>query len=234
MLYFQNSDQLPSKMPAVNYDLKIQIDDILDINISSQNMEAVAPFNQQLLIGTIGGAATGSADAFSIRNYIVDKEGNIEFPILGKIKVTGMIREEFIAMMQEKLKPYVSDAIVYMKITNFRIVWLGEISSSVVNVKGDRISFFEALAQVGDLKILSKRKNILIFRDENGVKTFNRIDITQADFVNSPFYYLKQNDVVYVEPRRQKNDATALGSYMGQFLSILSFIFTTIILVAKL
>jgi polysaccharide export outer membrane protein len=221
-------------MPAVNYDVKIQVDDVLDINISSQNPEAAAPFNQQVLYGTMAGGVSGSADALKVKNYLVDKEGNIEFPVLGKIKADGMTKEEFTAMMQEKLKPFVSDAIVFMNISNFRIVWLGEISSGVVKVTGDRISFFEALAQVGDLRVLSKRKNILIFRDENGVKTFNRIDITQADFVNSPFYYLKQNDVVYVEPRRQKNDASALGPYLGNILQVLGFLITTTLILTRL
>ena len=218
-----------------DYENRIQPDDVLDINVTSQNPEAAAPFNQQILYSTMQAAQSGQSDSFKKQNYLVDKQGNIEFPILGTTKVSGMSREEFIAMMKKNLKPFVSDAVVYMNIINFKISVLGEVSRpGVVVVNGDRISLLEAIAQSGDLTMFGKRKNVLIVRDEMGVKSFNRIDMTQADFINSPFYYLKQNDVVYVEPRKVKIDSTTFGTNINTTVSILGFVLAATILLTRL
>ncbi|HLA56739.1 MAG TPA: polysaccharide biosynthesis/export family protein [Flavobacterium sp.] len=232
VIYLQGSDQVKTPEALANYETIIQPDDVLHINIMSQNSEAASPFNLEARA-----AAESSAGALSVQKqtYLVDKEGMIQFPVLGSIKVAGYTRTAFAEMLKEKLRPYVSDAVVNLRVLNFKISVLGEVvKPGVVNVTGDRITLLEVIAQCGDLTLQGIRKNILIVRDNQGVKTFNRVDITQAEFVNSPFYYMKQNDVVYVEPRRTKIDATAIGGNVTTTISILGFLITTTILLTRL
>ena len=231
IVYFQNSESVTNNYKAINYDNRIQPDDLLDIHISSANPEAAAPFNQEMKILSTQYASSNT----ETKHYLVDKEGFIEFPILGRLKVSGLDRTELIAMIKEKLSTYISDPVVYLSTVNFKVSVLGEVAKpGVVVVTGDRISLPEVLAMSGDLSIFGQRQNILIVRDEMGVKSFNRVDITQAEFVNSPYYYLKQNDVIYVEPRKVKVDSTAFGTNITTTISILGFLLTTTLLLLKL
>jgi polysaccharide export outer membrane protein len=212
IIYLQDSEQFKNVEQVANYEAIIQPDDIIQISVTSQNPEASLPFNQQ---------SSGSSPQAA--GYLVNKDGYISFPILGDLKVAGYTRTNFVEMLKGKLAPYISDAVVNLSIQNFKITVLGEVGGSgVIKVTGDRITLLEAIAQSGDLTVQGLRKNILIVRDNQGQKSFTRVDVTRADFVNSPFYYLKQNDVVYVEPRRAKYDATALGNYLPAIASIIS------------
>ncbi len=213
-----------------NYEPVIQPDDMLYVTVTSQNPEAVEAFNPE-------NTGTQNGNTFDLKrvSYLVSKEGDIEFPILGKIKAAGLTRSEFTEMLKLRLKPYVSDAVVNLRFTNFKISVLGEVSApGKIEVSGDRITLIEAIAQAGDLTLYGMRNNILIVRDNNGEKTFNRVDITKANFVNSPFYYLKQNDVVYVEPRRARVDSTAIGGNVTTIISIVSFLLTTTLIITRL
>lgn len=228
VIYLQGSEQFKNENLAANYETTIQPDDIIQITVTSQNPEAAQPFNQKI-------PETGNiSNNVQAQGYLVSKEGYIEFPVLGTLKVGGYTRTAFIEMLKEKLHPYLSDAVVNLNIRNFKISMLGEVTKpGAVSVNGDRITLLEAIAQAGDLTIQGMRKNILIVRDNQGQKSFTRVDITSADFVNSPFYYLKQNDVVYVEPRRAKYDATALGSYLTAAASIISLALTVTVLLTQ-
>ena len=168
-------------------------------------------------------------------SYQVSKEGYIEYPVLGHLKVGGMTRSEFTDMLKNRLQPYLTDPVINLKVTNFKVTISGEVASPrKIDVDGDRITLIEALAQAGDLTLYGMRSNILIVRDNQGEKTFNRVDITKADFVNSPFYYLKQNDYVYVEPRKVKVDSTAIGGNVMAMMSIFSFLLTTTLILTTL
>jgi len=126
------------------------------------------------------------------------------------------------------------DPIINIRIVNYKVSVLGEVNKpGTFQITGDRVTLLEVLANAGDLTLYGKRDNILIIRDYLGTKTYNRVDITNADFVNSPFYYLDQNDVVYVEPRKAKIDSTAIGSNVGTIISILGFVITTTILLTR-
>lgn len=224
LVYLQGT---PGGSSSATYEPIIQPDDMLFIHLTSENTEAVAPFN--------------AIDARQLNNntnylsYLVNKDGKIDFPVLGELKAAGLTRSEFTEMLKTRLRSYVTDPVVNMRFLNFRVTVLGEVSRpGRVESEGDRLTLLDAIAQSGDLTLYGMRQNILIVRDNNGEKTFNRVDVTAADFVNSPFYYLKQNDVIYVEPRRAKVDSTAIGGNVTTIISIISFLITTTLLLTRL
>ena len=215
-----------------NYEPIIQQDDILYIHISSSVIEAAAPFNLESKSASTSGNATGF-EALK-QSYLVDNLGNIEFPVLGTLYVAGLTMQKLKSNIKEKLLLYVKDPVINIRILNFKISVLGEVNRpGTISVSSQRITFLEAISQSGDLTLYGKRDNILLIRDFQGTKTYNRIDITKADFVNSPFYYLDQNDVIYVEPKKVKIDSTAIGPNVTTLISIASFILTTVLIFTR-
>lgn len=221
IVYYQNIDNLSSEHKSNSYDIKIQPDDLLSITIAAEDPEIAMPFNLQ---------ASASKESPNGPSYLVDSEGNIEFPILGKMKVIGLSRKEFLNMFRSKIEVYIKNPMINFRIVNFKISLQGEVlAPGTYDIVSERITLIEALAKAKDLTIYGKRDNILIIREINGVKSFNRVDITQADFINSPFYYLAQNDVVYVEPNKNRINGAAVGPNIGIILSIATLLFTLII-----
>jgi polysaccharide export outer membrane protein len=211
-----------------NYEPIIQPDDILYVTVSSQNPEAATPFTLRSEI-----PETGQVD-LRTASYLVDKDGYIEFPVLGKLKAGGLTRSEFLDMLHNKLQPYVSDAVLNLTILNYKVTVLGEVARpGPVPVSGNRVTVLEAIAAAGDLTLYGKRQNILVVRDNQGEKTFARLDLARADIVNSPYYYLRQNDVVYVEPRNAKVDSTVFGSNVTTITSLISFALTTTLILLR-
>lgn len=219
---------------AANYEPLIQNDDILFINVSSSQAAAVAPFNLDTQ-GQDKDSGTGQGSYSSQKqSYLVDNKGNIEFPILGTLPVSGYSINELRDVLKNKLKEYVTDAVINVRIVNFKVTVTGEVNQpGVVTTTSQRFTLFDALAMSGDLTLYGKRDNILIVRDFQGVKTYNRVDITKADFVNSPFYYLDQNDFIYVEPRKAKIDSTAIGTNIPFIVSIVGILLTTTLILTR-
>lgn len=198
---------------SANYEPIIQNDDILSIVVSTLEVEASAPFNSA--------------------NYLVDNEGKIDFPVLGSIQVSGYSIKELKNLLKQKLAVHLIDPVINIKILNFKVTVLGDVTNpGLKTFNNHRVTLFDAIGASGDLTVFAKRVNILIVRDNQGLKTFNRVDITKADFVNSPFYYLDQNDLVYVEQRKAKIDTTALPS-LPLYASIFSLLLTVTLLVTK-
>lgn len=212
---------------VVNYEPIIQNDDLLSIKVFSTQTELSEPFN-------ISNSALDSKS--DVYGYLVNQNGEIEFPVLGKLRVAGYSKSELKQFLKEKLALYISNPIVDVVILNFKISVLGEVGNpGVKEITGDRITLLDAIASSGDLTPLGKRDNILIIRDYQGTKTFNRVDITKADFVNSPFYYLDQNDLVYVEARKAKiNSTPIIGTNITTIISLVSALITTSILISRL
>ncbi len=217
-----------SNSEAVNYEPKIQSDDLLSINVLTIKAELSEPFNLKF--------QTNNTSSNIPQGYLVDQNGEIEFPVLGRLKVSGFTKSELKQLLKEKLALYISNPIVDIKILNFKVSVLGEVKSpGVVTFNGDRITLLDAIASCGDLTTTGKRDNILIVRDFQGTKTFNRVDITKAEFVNSPFYYLDQNDVVYIEARKSKIDSTPIiGSNVTTIISLLGVLLTSTIILTRL
>lgn len=229
IVYYQNIAAIEKNDVAANYEIKIQPDDLLSIIVSAEDEEIAEPFNLKTIsvqnpqrLNTVGGQQT-------MQLYLVDAKGFIEFPVLGSLKVGGHSRSEVLKMLRGKISFYIKNPIINLRVTNFKVSVQGEvIGPGVYNVDSERITLIEALSKARDLTIYGRRDNILIIREINGVKSYNRVDITQADFINSPFYYLAQNDVVYVEPNKTKINGSKIGSDTNLILSAVSILITVV------
>lgn len=208
-----------------SYEIRIQPDDLLQINISAEDPTITAPFNLNPtnIIGEGGQGASKSA----VNDYLVDADGYIDFPELGKLKLSGMTRSEVLALFKKKISAYIKNPIITVRLQNFKVAVQGEVNGpGILTVASDRITLIEALTQSGDLKLTANRKNILVIREIDGVKSYFRVDVTKADFINSPYYYLAQNDVVYVEPkyRTLSPDVTLVTTISSLLLTFVSFV----------
>ena len=229
IVYYQNSDGFVANT-ASSYEIKIQPDDLLLIVVSAEDPEIAAPFNLTTINKVNNNATLDMAvGQQTLQQYLVDSQGNIEFPILGKLKVGGLSRTEILALLRNKIGQYVKNPIINLRVTNFKVAVQGEVNNpGTFSISSDRLTLVEALSMAKDLTIYGKRNNLLVIREVNGEKTFNHIDITKADFINSPFYYLKQNDVIYVEPNKAKINGAAVGANTSVIISITSLLITLI------
>lgn len=233
LVYYQNIDSLVSE-PFGTYEIKIQPDDLLMIIVSAEDAESAYPFNLTTIsipsaIGTssINGQQT-------MQTYLVDAQGYIDFPVLGKLAVGGLSRTELMQLLETRIAKYIKTPIINIRRMNFKISVQGEVNlPGSYTINSDRVTLIEAISLAKDLTIYGKRNNILIIREVNGVKSFNRVDLTKADFINSPFYYLSQNDVVYVEPNKVRINGAAVGSNTGVIISLTSILITLITLMVK-
>ncbi len=217
---------------AVSYNPVLQPDDVLFIVVSSQNPEVAAPYNLNSV--AIQGTSEESFERSRLQTYIVDKEGDIEFPSIGTIKLGGLTREEAVTLLKDTLKDYVSDATINLRILNYKVSVLGEVSKpGSFSISSERITVLEAISKAGDLTIYGRRDNVLLIREQDGVKTTQRIDLTKSDFINSPYYYLAQNDVIYVEPNKTKVNSSAVGPNLTLGISLVSILASFIVLVTR-
>lgn len=233
LVYYQNIDKMNPQNTSNSYEVKLQPDDLLLIIVSGEDPEIAAPFNLRSISVIDSGAGQNSAIGQPINQlYLVDALGTIDFPILGKLKVGGLTRTELLKNLQDKIGFYVKKPIINLRIMNFKVSVQGEVTlPGTYNVISERITLVEALTMARDLTIYGVRNNILIIREINGVKSYSRVDITKSDFINSPFYYLAQNDVVYVEPNKNKINGAAVGPNTGIIISITSLLITLFTLV---
>jgi polysaccharide biosynthesis/export protein len=231
-VYYQNIDGLANVEKANSYEIKIQADDLLMIIVSADDPETALPFNLTNISVASAYNSSLARGQETIQSYLVDSGGNIDFPVLGKLKVSGLTRSQLLQFLQEKIGKYIKNPIINIRIMNFKISVQGEVNNpGTYPVNSDRLTLIEALSMAKDLTIYGKRDNILIIREVNGVKSFNRVDITKADFIHSPFYYLAQNDVVYVEPNRTRINGAAVGANTNVIISITSLVITLITLI---
>ena len=177
---------------------KIQPDDLLKITVTSLSPESNVLFNAGVLNTT--GTRLNGAEALN-EGYLVDKNGEINFPVLGKIKLQGLTKPEAIEEMSFRLSEHVKNPIVNIRYLNFKVTVIGEVNKpSSFTVATEKITVLEALGMAGDLTPYGKRENVLIIREKDGVRTGTRFNLNKNDILNSPYYYLQQNDVIYVEP----------------------------------
>jgi polysaccharide export outer membrane protein len=232
LVYYQDIDTLTQKEKSNSYEIKIQPDDLLMIIVSAEDPEIAIPFNLNTVsIPSSTNSALGTGQQTN-QLYLVDANGYIEFPVLGRLKVSGLTRSEVLQLLNGKIASYIKKPIINLRIMNFKVSVQGEVTvPGTYTVPSERITLIEALSMAKDLTIYGKRNNILIIREIDGVKSYNRIDITKADFINSPFYYLAQNDVVYVEPNKNKINGAAVGPNTGVLISITSLVITLITLI---
>ena len=225
MIYYQDTDTLAGQEKANSYEIKIQPDDLLSIIVSAEDPEIAAPFNLRVVAIQNAKNVEMVNGQLAMQLYLVDANGTIDFPVLGKFKVSGLTRTEVLNMLQQKIANYIKNPIINLRITNFKISVQGEVTApGTFAVTSERITLIEALTMAKDLTVYGKRKNILIIREIDGVKSYNRVDITNSDFMSTPFYYLAQNDVVYVEPNQNKINGSAVGPGTTIIFSITSIL----------
>lgn len=228
VLYFQDLDAGLQQEIAQSYEIKIRKDDLLGITVSARNAEMAIPFNLPATAYTM--EATSSSGGAQL-GYQVDVDGYIAFPQLGKIQVEGMTRKELAQYITNQLEQQklLQDPVVTVTFQNFKVSVLGEVKTPrVINVKSDRITVLEALAEAGDLNIQAKRDRVAVIREAEGKRTVHYLDLRSSNLLQSPYYYLQQNDVVYVEPNNAKTiqsrstQVTSVGTWVSVFSSIMS------------
>ncbi len=230
MIYFQGD--LNGLETSKNYNPIFHTDDLLSIVVMGMDPETVKPFNLPSangVPGTMGGGYSQGIPAPP--GYLIDADGNIDFPSIGKIKVAGLSRNVVIDSLKIKLKPYLTNPNILIRILNFKITVLGDVHyPGTFTIPNERITLPEAIGLAGDLLISAKRKNVMVIRDEQGKKTKYNVDITSKDLFSSPVYYLNQNDVIYVEPNQTKlNSASINTSNVALIVSLTTFLLTLII-----
>jgi polysaccharide export outer membrane protein len=231
IVYYQDIDGVAFKEKSNSYEIKIQPDDLLMIIVSAEDPEIAAPFNLKSYT-SINPNKQDVAGSQATQLYLVDASGFIDFPILGRLKVSGMARSQLVQLLQDKISVFIKNPIINLRIMNFKVSVQGEVTvPGTYTIASERITLIEALSMAKDLTIYGKRDNILIIREIDGIKTYNRVDISKSDFINSPFYYLSQNDVVYVEPNKNKINGSAVGPNTGVIISITSLLITLITLI---
>jgi len=228
LIYFQgtlNNGEIKSYNPVLSKD------DILSVIVMDLDPEAVKPFNIPLtqMSQNIGGYSVGASPP---PGYLIDSDGFIDFPVIGKVKVAGLSRSAAIDTLKKQLKPYLPHPSILLRILNYKITVLGEVRNpGTFTIPNERVTLPEALGIAGDLLITGERKNVLVVREVDGKRTETRVDLTSKELFSSPVYYLAQNDVVYVEPNRAKiNSSVVNASNISLAVSMISLLITMVIL----
>lgn len=226
--YFQNADSLSYAASKGLFDAKIMPKDLLTITVSTTDPKAATPFNLSVT-NTLNATGYLSTGAGSLQTYLVDNDGFINFPVVGQLKVGGMTKRQCENYIRDKILPYMSkteNPIVTVKMASFKVTVAGEVKApGVFNVDQEKISVIEALARAGDLTIYGKRGNVLLIReDASGEKSVHRLNLNDANLINSPYYYLQQNDYLYVEPNSVQAKNSAIGSSTTIWISVVSIL----------
>ncbi|GGB72164.1 polysaccharide export outer membrane protein [Flavobacterium suaedae] len=229
VVYLHNNST-NEEFDAKKYANVLQPDDKLIITVTADEPSLAAPFNLMYL-SMQSNEIRSVVNDDALFSYLIDQNGEIDLAGIGKVKLSGLTRVEAEKKIKELLEQQIKNPGVNLRVINFKVSVLGEVSRpGPVNVSGDRITLLEALSMSGDLTIYGKRKDILVIREVQGAITVNSIDITSADFINSSFYYLKHNDVVYVKPNKTKVNSSVIGPNLTVGISALSLIVTIIAL----
>lgn len=208
------------------YDARIMPKDLLSITVNTTDPKAASPFN--LTVQTpINAALTNinSTTAPSLQQYLVNNEGEIDFPVIGRIKVGGLTKNEAEDLIREQLKPYLKETpIVTVRMANYKIAVLGEVARpGSFTVSNEKVNVLEALAMAGDMTVYGVRTNVKLIReDADGKRSIHELDLTKSDLVLSPYFYLKQNDILYVTPNQTKARSSDIGTTTTTWISATS------------
>jgi polysaccharide biosynthesis/export protein len=212
VVLFNELNQASIKSQLENLEPIIQKNDLLSITVSSNSPEAAVIFNSPNSAGIQ--SSTTAGNTASVSGYLVNQDGYIEFPVLGNIKAVGLSKKQLKDNITKGLVDgkLLLDPIVNIRYLNYKITVIGEVGRpNVINVPNEKISLLEALGLAGDLTVYSRRDNVLVIREIDGTKTFQRINLNTNELFTSPYYYLKSNDIVYVETNKNKVASTSRG-----------------------
>ena len=235
IIYLQDVVPLKQQEIEQKYEVIIHGDDLLAIMVNSRDPELALPFNMPMVSYQLGSDTGGQQ---RVLGYLVDTNGNIDFPILGEIHVEGLTRMQLTELIKNKLieGDLIKDPIVTVQFLNFKISVMGEVGRpGSFTISGDRITLLEALSMAGDLTIYGRRDRVGVIRENNGKRTILFHDLRSADIFNSPCYYLQQNDIVYVEPNKAKSGQSSINqnNSIGVWVSVISLLTTIAVLIFK-
>jgi polysaccharide export outer membrane protein len=224
LVYFQGVDEIEESVNT-DYTPVLRADDQLSITVTALDPIAAVPFNTFKPMLAVNGQS-------ELEPYLIAKNGTIEFPQLGTLHIAGFTRVEVVAMLKKKLAPFLVKPNVNIQLLNFTVTVLGEVKRpGAYQVKKERITVLDAIGLAGDLNIHGTRNNVLVIRETETGKVFERIDLTSSKMFDSPAYYLVQNDVVYIEPNKPKINSSATSATTGVWISITSLVITIIALI---
>ncbi len=212
ILYLQDISLIKEESIDKNYEVIIHKDDLLAIIVNSKDPELALPFNMPLISYQIGSQNVGQQ---RLVGYLVNQDGNIDFPILGEIHVEGLTRMQVTELIKKRLisEELIKDPIVTVQFLNFKVSVIGEVGRpGTFDISGDRITLLEALSMAGDLTIYGRRDRVAVIREKDGKRSILYHDLRSSDIFQSPCYYLQQNDIVYVEPNKAKTGQSRINS----------------------
>ncbi len=229
VLYFQDIEQITALAAQSLYTTRIAKDDLLSIVVSGPNKEVTMPYNL-----TLSDNITSQMGTQSVIPYLVDADGNIDFPILGRLHVEGMTRLELTDYLTAEIGKDIKDPVVVVSFTDYKITVLGDVRSpGTYTMPSERTTLLQALGMAGDLNITARRDNIILIREVDGVQTHTTMDLRSADLMNSPYFYLHQNDVLYVQPGKarivQGTNTTTIWSFAFSTITFLVSMATMVI-----
>lgn len=221
--YFQNADEADLTGSKRPFDAHIMPKDYLQITVHALDPRASDLFN--LNVQTTTGTTATSYASNSTQLYLVDNDGNIQFPVVGKIALSGLTVRQAEERIMDKIAPYFTQnagAMVTVKMQNYVVTVTGEVANpKSITVPTEKISILEAIAQASDLTIYGRRDNVMLIReDATGAKVVHRFNLNDANVLNDPYYYLQQNDVVYVEPNEVKKGASEISTSTTYWFSL--------------
>lgn len=209
------------------YDAKIMPKDILNITVNTTDPQAAAPFNLTVQDPTNVAFGKYTTTQPSLQQYLVNNEGNIDFPVLGCLKVSGLTKNQAEELIREKLIPYLKETpVVTVRMVNYKISVLGEVNKpGTFTVTNEKVNVLEALAMAGDMTVYGVRENVKLVReDANGKRLIQTLNLNDADLVLSPYFYLQQNDILYVTPNKTKARNSDIGNSTTIWISATSIL----------
>ncbi|OAV76034.1 polysaccharide export protein Wza [Bacteroidales bacterium Barb7] len=247
VVYFQGIDDLTKgEVEAMyqKYDIRVCPDDLLTISVTAWDQTVAVPFNPstftlsatEIETQAQGQRTTATNNTVQTPTYLVDSEGDIQFPVIGKVHVAGLTIRELSDKLQGEIAHYIDKPLVHAQLSNFKVNVIGEVTrpGPVMFMSNERVSVLDAISIAGDLTINANRHNILIIRDNNGKKEYARLNIMNTSLFSSPYFYLKQNDVVYVEPNAAKIRNAHYSQAQQYNVSLFSSIFSAVNIMATL
>lgn len=236
VVYLQDVVPLKQQTIEQKYEVYIHNDDLLAIMVNSKNPELALPFNMPMVSYQLGNESGGQQ---RVLGYLVDTNGDIDFPILGKLHVAGLTRLQLTDLIKQRLidEDLIKDPIVTVQFLNYKVSVMGEVNRpGSFNISGDRITLLEALSMAGDLTIYGRRDRVAVIREKDGKRTILMHDLRSSDIFNSPCYYLQQNDIVYVEPNKAKAGQSEINQNksVGVWLSAASILVSIASLIVTL
>jgi polysaccharide export outer membrane protein len=235
--YLQNAAIVNTSEPQPLYDAKIMPKDLLTITVNTTDPEAAAPFNLTVQTPINVASTNRLTQQPALQQYLVNNEGTIDFPVLGRLQVVGLTKTEAEDMIREKLKPYLRETpIVTVRMANYKISVLGEVARpGTFTVSNEKVNVLEALAMAGDMTIWGMRNNVKLVReDATGKREIVYLDLNNADIVTSPYYYLQQNDIIYVTPNETKSKNSDIGQSTSLWFSATSILISAITLLVNI